>query len=523
MKKQLSLTIEKRRMSIEYNDHFANLVKIAQSLNKGAYDSYRQRGYVYVDVPQIVGITGACENVDTLFKVHNRSDIPLFFTQTGQLALEQTLQSSHKVCTVIHSGRDEEEEDERHLRQFRLTEEEFDCTTLGMTRENYDEDKMYEALLKNIQLTVQSMLKEILKDNSKILQTVYKRDIAKLQNASSNDFLRITYEDAVTLLQKNGFPTVNFGDDLKANHEAKIVELLNDTRKTELPVFIMKYPKEIKFFNMKVSAKDQRVCLSADLIFPYAGEGTGSSVREHDFERLNNRLITSTMYRLHLERGGVYEDFKWYLDIMEKKATNPHAGYGIGNDRIMQYVFGETDIRNTSIFYLLNLQTGDWSKKHYGKAPIVVLEKKHILLTIGRAENKKQLLPVIKHLSKSNSAIFYATEHTHDYLKSKGVQTALVYKISQIGDSPNISELLQKRVFDLIINIPTRKNYKQTKEFTDGKLIRTGAIKTGAALITDIEVAEMVLSNLAKEVMPFETNGKHKTYQTQHADANVGL
>ena len=60
---------------------------------------------------------------------------------------------------------------------------------------------------------------------------------------------------------------------------------------------------------MKVSSKDKRVCLSADLIFPYAGEGTGASVREHDFERLNERLITSTMYKLHVERGGKYEDF----------------------------------------------------------------------------------------------------------------------------------------------------------------------------------------------------------------------
>ena len=64
-----------------------------------------------------------------------------------------------------------------------------------------------------------------------------------------------------------------FGDDLKASHEAKIVALLNKKNQTELPVFIMKYPKEIKFFNMKVSSKDKRVCLSADLIFHTQGRG----------------------------------------------------------------------------------------------------------------------------------------------------------------------------------------------------------------------------------------------------------
>ncbi|HBR13290.1 MAG TPA: hypothetical protein DD697_01135, partial [Candidatus Komeilibacteria bacterium] len=79
---------------------------------------------------------------------------------------------------------------------------------------------------------------------------------------------------------------------------------------------------------MKVSQKDPRVVLSADLILPYSGESTGSAVREHDFNKLNQRLLTSTMYRLHLERGGTYKDFQWYLKIIESQKTNPHAGYG---------------------------------------------------------------------------------------------------------------------------------------------------------------------------------------------------
>ncbi|HEV7454452.1 MAG TPA: amino acid--tRNA ligase-related protein, partial [Candidatus Saccharimonadales bacterium] len=356
------LTIEGNQLSLGFNDHFANVVRISESLNLGAANNYRQRGLTYVDVPEIVGITGACENVDTLFRVGNRRGLPLFFSQTGQLSLEQALQSFSGAWTVIHSGRDEEEEDNRHLCQFRLTEEEFDSTTLGMTRDNYDEDKMYEAMLVNIQGTVQAMLTEVLKDNEDALAATYKRGVKKLRHAATNDFLRIAYEDAVKLLQKNGYPKVKFGDDLVAGHEAKIVALLNKSG-TELPVFIMKYPKEIKFFNMKVSDKDPRVCMSADLVFPYSGEGSGSAVREHDFARLKERLMGSTMYDLHLQRGGKYEDFKWYLDIMEKKATNPHAGYGMGNDRVLQYILGEADIRNVSVFSLLNMQTGDWNKK----------------------------------------------------------------------------------------------------------------------------------------------------------------
>ncbi len=360
--KKINLSIEGQPVSVDYNEHFANLVKVNQSLNQGVHRSYQKRKRVYVDVPQIVGITGACENVDTLFKVGCHQGLSLFFTQTGQLALEQALQSFPAVYTIIHSGRDEEFEDERHLRQFRLTEEEFDCTTLGMTLENYDEDSMYEALLKNIQITAQSMIKKVLEDNRVMLKKIYKINVDRLQQVATKKFLRISYEDAVKLLNQNGYPDVRFGDDLKADHEAGVVKLVN--KKNEfLPVFIMKYPKEIKFFNMKTYLKDKRVALSADLVFPYSGESTGSAVREHNFKKLNERLVTSTMYKLHLERGGTYEDFLWYLNIMKKKGTMPHAGYGMGNERVMQFIFGELDIRNTSIFAQLNKQTGDWNKK----------------------------------------------------------------------------------------------------------------------------------------------------------------
>lgn len=494
--KKIKLKIEDKKISLEFNDHFAHLVSINQSLNFGAKDNYQKRGLVYVDVPEIVGITGACENVDTLFKLGNRLGLPLFFTQTGQLALEQSLQSFSGVWTVIHSGRDEEEEDARHLRQFRLTEEEFDSTTVGMSRKNYDEDKMYKALLKNIQGTIQSMIRQILKDNERILKTVYKRDVKKLQYTLTHDFLKITYEDCIRLLNDNGYPDVKFGDDLKAEHEAKIVQTLNG-KKWELPVFIMKYPKEIKFFNMKVSSKDPRVCLSADLIFPYAGEGTGASVREHDFKKLHDRLITSTMYKLHIKRGGKYEDFKWYLDIMEKKATNPHAGYGIGNDRVLQYVLAEKDIRNVSIFSLLNFQTGDWERGRYGQAGILGMEKKHILLSIGRAENKKQLLPYIKKVSQNPRIILYATENTHQFLQNNKIPTSLVYKISQKDKSPNIADLLERKVFDTIINIPSRTNGKEYQELTDGQMIRQAAIHAGLAPITDTEVATMVINQMS--------------------------
>ena len=186
------------------DQNFQHLISIASSLFYGLIEHYRKLGLQYVDVPEIVGITGACENVDTLFKVGNRLNLPLFFTQTGQLALEQALQSTHGVYTVIHSGRDEEIEDARHLRQFRLTEEEFDCTLAGMSRETYDEERMYEALLEHIEKATKAMIRSVVSEHHGMIAKVYGRDMGVLKEIIERPYLRIRYEDAVGILEKNG-------------------------------------------------------------------------------------------------------------------------------------------------------------------------------------------------------------------------------------------------------------------------------------------------------------------------------
>jgi len=343
-------------------EHFPHLIRIIASMQAASHDHYKKSGLMYAEVPQIVGITGACENVDTLFRIGNRLGLPLFMTQTGQLALEQVLEHFPGVYTIIHSGRDEEIEDERHLRQFRLTEEEFDWSFIGSGKDQYDEEKMYEALLEHIQAAVQNIAVETISVNQEILEQYYLRNTQKLLDSLQMPFLRISYEEALGLLQKNGFPELSWGDDLGAVQEATVVKLLNSAS-SERPVFIMRYPKEIKFFSMKVSPTDERVALSADLIFPFAGEGVGSAVREHNGDKLRERLLGSTMFRLHKERGGTYEDFVWYVDnLVAAGKTRPHAGYGLGNERLIQYILGQSDIRNCSVFSLMNEQTGDWTR-----------------------------------------------------------------------------------------------------------------------------------------------------------------
>jgi asparaginyl-tRNA synthetase len=483
-------------------EHLAYLVSIASSMFYGTIGHYKKTGLQYADVPEIVGITGACENVDTLFKVGNNLNLPLFFTQTGQLALEQALQSNHGVYTIIHSGRDEEKEDERHLRQFRLTEEEFDCSFGHMTRDTYDEEKMYELLLKHIESATKAMVSSVLAENKKVLTGFYKRDVAALADIVRRPYLRVTYEDAIALLQQAGYPELEFGDDLGAEQEQKVVEVMNTKTKGYgrkigewSPVFIMRYPKEIKFFNMKVSEQDPRVVLSADCIFPYSGESVGSAVREHDGVKLLVRLLTSTMYKLHEQRGGTYNDFRWYTEgmILPQK-TLPHAGYGIGNERIIQFILGHTDIRECSVFSLLNRQTGDWDESKRGMLPLIQ-HRKTVLLSIGKEQNKERLLPYIKRI-KSDGHVFYATDKTHTFLERYGVPSTRVYKISEEG-APNLENMLKKDIFDLIINIPTNPD-RSEHEKTDGTFIRKTATDTGTTIVTDATVAETLLSNLAK-------------------------
>jgi asparaginyl-tRNA synthetase len=334
-------------------NHFKNLIKINNSIYRASHDHYQKSNLTYAEVPHMVGITGACENVDTLFKIKNRLNNPLFFTQTGQLSLEQMLQCFPGMYTIIHSGRDEKTEDPRHLRQFMLIEEEFDWSFIDEDINKYNEETMYETLLQHIEAAVKAMTETAIEENTEILSNEYHRDTARLLESLELPFWRIIYEDALGLLRKNGFSELNWGDDLKANHEATIVRLLNKDQVEARPVFIMRYPEEIKFFNMKVSEKDPRVVLSADLIFPYAGEGVGSAVREPDGEKLEKRLLESTMFKLHKEQGGDLEDFRWYLDLVKSNKTNPHAGYGLGNERLLQYLLGSNDIRECSAFAMI--------------------------------------------------------------------------------------------------------------------------------------------------------------------------
>jgi dihydroorotate dehydrogenase (NAD+) catalytic subunit len=137
--------------------------------------------------------------------------------------------------------------------------------------------------------------------------------------------------------------------------------------------------------------------------------------------------------------------------------------------------------------------------------------KKNILLSIGKAENKKALLPYVTKIDLGKYSLF-ATEKTSKFLTKNKVKNKLLYRISQPTSNPNLAQYLIRNIFDLIINIPTYASHKPRDiEYTDGKYIRRKAIENGTELITDLEVAILYLSSFAKDFLIKKSREKRKS------------
>lgn len=306
------------------------IVRIWDAMFRGARSYVERHGFVGVhNMPEIVGVTGACENVDTLFKVDFFGK-PAFLAQSDQLYLELLTPQLGRVYAEMQSFRMEPDADDRHLCQFSL----FEIEHLG----GLDE------LIGHISGIVQAAAREVVARCEDEL-AMFGRNTEELRNLS---FGRITYSDAIELLASD-FPNLAWGDDLKADHEAAIVDKIG-------PCFITHYPKDIKFFNMKLNEQDERVVNSTDLLLPKAGESAGAAEREHEHGRIVERLLESDMYARLIEHGAKPEDFDWYLDAHIDREIPLHSGAGIGMARVAQFILGVDDIRE-AVPFLVNRES----------------------------------------------------------------------------------------------------------------------------------------------------------------------
>jgi asparaginyl-tRNA synthetase len=304
----------------------ALVARIESALVRGAEKYFIEQGFVWVpSVPHIVSVTGACENVNTLYELdyHGKE---AFLTQTGQTALEEMTQGIERVCTIIHSFRKEDAVDNRHLTEFPLVEFEF--------RYNPEKEDGFDLLLCHIESTICSMVANVLRDERKSLEKL-RVSYERLERLAK-PFARVSYTEAAKMLE------LNWGDDLRSELESRLMSMLGDK-----PLFVTRYPTKIKFFNMQQNKDNPEIVNSADLLLPPGGEAVGSAVREHNYERLIKRLDKSEMMRILREKGKDLKDFESYTGLVRDNPV-PHAGCGIGLNRVMQYVLNENDIRKAT-------------------------------------------------------------------------------------------------------------------------------------------------------------------------------
>ena len=306
---------------------------------------FQERDFVYVHTPLITG--SDCEGAGEMFQVTTMDlkNIPLtedgkvdfsqdFFgkptnlTVSGQLNGETYAMAFRNIYTFGPTFRAENSNTTRHAAEFWMIEPEMAFADLD------DLLRVEEDMLKYI---ISYVLEHAPEEMAFFNQFVDKGLLDRLNNILNNDFGRITYTDAVALLEKHNdqfeYP-VSWGCDLQTEHERYLTEQV-----FKRPVFVTDYPKEIKAFYMRQN-EDGKTVAAADCLVPGIGEIIGGSQREDDIEKLSARMD---------ELGLDKESYGFYLDL-RKYGSARHAGFGLGFERCVMYLTGVSNIRDVLPF-----------------------------------------------------------------------------------------------------------------------------------------------------------------------------
>jgi asparaginyl-tRNA synthetase len=275
------------------------------------------QGYTLTDAP--IFTPAACEGTTTLFEVNYIDDQKAYLTQSGQLYVEATAAALGKVYTFGPTFRAEKSKTRRHLTEFWMLEPEAAYAHLE------DMIQLGEGL-------VSAVVDSVIKNRSRELGML-ERDLAKLEKIKP-PFPRITYDEAIKVLQKSGNPA-KWGDDFGGDEETII------SKEFDRPVVIHRYPAAMKAFYMATDPDRPELSLSFDMIAPEGyGEIIGGGERLANYETLLERL------RQH---GLPQESFEWYLDL-RRYGSVPHAGFGLGLERTVAWICGTEHIREVIPF-----------------------------------------------------------------------------------------------------------------------------------------------------------------------------
>ena len=284
---------------------------------KAIRDWFDNNGFMLVDTPMLT--PSACEGTTTLFET-DYFGVPAYLTQSGQLYNEADAMAFGKVYCFGPTFRAEKSKTRRHLTEFWMVEPEWAYGTLD------DYMKVGEEFVSYI---VQTILKERAEE-LKILE----RDTSKLEKVTP-PFPKISYTEAVDIIQKNGFPDFKWGDDFGAPHETVVCQQFDKL------VFVHRYPTEIKAFYMAPDPTNPKVVLGADLLAPEGyGEIIGGGERSADLAYLEKQIEKHKLPR---------EAYEWYLDLRRYGAV-PHAGFGLGIERTVAWICKLDHVRETIPF-----------------------------------------------------------------------------------------------------------------------------------------------------------------------------
>ncbi len=331
--------LQKKRHSDEFlrtqahlrprTNKYGALFRIRSAMAMAIHQFLGDRGFQWVHTPILT--PSDCEGAGELFQVRPRSGgaeeffgRPTYLTVSGQLAVEMFCLSLGNVYTFGPAFRAEDSHTARHAAEFWMVEPEI---AFGDLAEDMD---LAEALVQHL---ARAALTDLAEDLSVFTRFVDKTLESTLKTVAGEPFARVSYTDAVDILKKSKakfeYP-VEWGRDLQTEHERFLAET-----HFQKPVIVHDYPKSIKPFYMRVN-DDQKTVAAMDVLVPRVGEIIGGSQRE---ERLD--VLLARMDSLGMNQ----EDYAWYVDS-RRYGSAPHAGFGLGFERLLMLLTGVTNIRD---------------------------------------------------------------------------------------------------------------------------------------------------------------------------------
>ncbi len=317
---------------------FGAVFRVRSRMAFAIHQFFQERGFVYVHTPIITA--SDCEGAGEMFRVVTMDgekirlgdeeffDKPAYLTVSGQLEGETFASALTNIYTFGPTFRAENSHTSRHASEFWMIEPEMAfCDLFG------DMD-LAEAMVKYL---VSDALEYCVGDLEFFGKFIDKGLIERLESVRDLPFERVTYTDAVKLLEASGenfeYP-VGYGENLQSEHERYLTE-----KHFKCPITVYNYPKEVKPFYMRKN-DDGKTVAAMDVLVPGIGEIVGGSQREERMEILRANLE---------EHGLAEEDYWWYLDL-RRYGSVPHAGFGLGFERLLMFVTGVANIRDVVPF-----------------------------------------------------------------------------------------------------------------------------------------------------------------------------